>query len=320
MAEILRKKEQYEEDGAKEKIVVHTPNGDSIYCKTDTADVGVPASISKGFENPAYNPTPIHTSINENVLQSNEGSEVQVLELIEEMNHDTITSLHNFVESAQYVKSRTGHNASSTSKPWHHHQNRNPQVRLPQVSSRSSSFSGVERNHCAVQRNQSSSDHCATTSSRAASIHGGETEVRRGNHAWSFVRELSFRNVEAPRENSGLESETYGTFVKKFQNRKTSVSLPEILRQTTMEEFLEAVERVQASQLLTEDFSGSNINSDECDDETCQDLSEINENTHTQIDTAPSFRARRSSNSNTENQCIERTKSNGASSGNDCLV
>ena len=36
--------------------------------------------------------------------------------------------------------------------------------------------------------------------------------------------------------------------------------MPEILRQTTMEEFLEAVERVQASQLLTEDFSGSNIN------------------------------------------------------------
>ena len=55
-------------------------------------------------------------------------------------------------------------------------------------------------------------------------------------------------------------------FVKKFQNlsnRKTSVSLPEILRQTTMEEFLEAVERVQASQLLTEDFSGSNINNGE---------------------------------------------------------
>ena len=43
------------------------------------------------------------------VLQPNEGSEVQVQELIEEMNHDTITSLHNFVESAQYVKSRTGH-------------------------------------------------------------------------------------------------------------------------------------------------------------------------------------------------------------------
>ena len=37
----------------------------------------------------------------------------------------------------------------------------------------------------------------------------------------------------------------------------------EILRQTTMEEFLEAVERVQASQLLTEDFSGSNINNGE---------------------------------------------------------
>ena len=74
---------------------------------------------------------------------------------------------------------------------------------------------------------------------------------------------LFFSDVAAPRENSGPESETYGTFVKKFQNRKTSVSLPEILRQTTMEEFLEAVERVQASQLLTEDFSGSNINNGE---------------------------------------------------------
>ena len=72
-----------------------------------------------------------------------------------------------------------------------------------------------------------------------------------------------FSDVAAPRENSGPESETYETFVKKFQNRKTSVSLPEILRQTTMEEFLEAVERVQASQLLTEDFSGSNINNGE---------------------------------------------------------
>ena len=28
------------------------------------------------------------------------------------MNHDTITSLHNFVESAQYVKSRTGQNGT----------------------------------------------------------------------------------------------------------------------------------------------------------------------------------------------------------------
>ena len=28
---------------------------------------------------------------------------------------------------------------------------------------------------------------------------------------------------------------------------------------------------------------------DECDDETCQDLSEINENTHTQIDTGGLF-------------------------------
>ena len=46
------------------------------------------------------------------VLQSNEGSEVQVQELIEEMNHDTITSLNNFVESAQCVKSRTGHNGT----------------------------------------------------------------------------------------------------------------------------------------------------------------------------------------------------------------
>ena len=36
-------------------------------------------------------------------------------ELIEEMNHDTITSLHNFVESAQYVKSRAGHNGTFSS-------------------------------------------------------------------------------------------------------------------------------------------------------------------------------------------------------------
>ena len=43
---------------------------------------------------------------------------------------------------------------------------------------------------------------------------------------------------------------------------------------------------------------------DECDDETCQDLSETIENTHTQIDTenhglAPSIGARRNSNSDT---------------------
>ena len=59
-----------------------------------------------------------------------------------------------------------------------------------------------------------------------------------------------------------IEPDSYGTFVRKVvgKNRRTSVSLPEILRQTTMEEFLEAIERVKASQLLTEDFSGSNIN------------------------------------------------------------
>ena len=38
------------------------------------------------------------------------------------------------------------------------------------------------------------------------------------------------------------------------------MSLPEILRQTTLEEFLQAIERVKASQLLAEDFGGSNIN------------------------------------------------------------
>ena len=71
--------------------------------------------------------------------------------------------------------------------------------------------------------------------------------------------------------------------------------------------------------------------SDECDDETCRDLSEINENTHRQIDTtenthtqsdtenhglAPSIRVRRSSNSDTENQCLERNRGN----GDNCLV
>ena len=38
------------------------------------------------------------------------------------------------------------------------------------------------------------------------------------------------------------------------------MSLPEILRQTTLEEFLQAIERVKASQLLAEDFDGSNMN------------------------------------------------------------
>ena len=67
-------------------------------------------SISKGFENPAYNTTPIHcfggASDNHQLSMedSNEVNDVHVQELIEEMNHDTITSLHNFVESAQYVR------------------------------------------------------------------------------------------------------------------------------------------------------------------------------------------------------------------------
>ena len=99
-------------------------------------------------------------------VDSNEGCQDHVEELIEEMNHDTITSLRNFVESAQYVK-------RASEKQQQHN-------RSPQVSSRSSSFSEAEREQAAA-------------SSRAASIHGGDTEVRR-NNAWSFARKLSLRS------------------------------------------------------------------------------------------------------------------------------
>ena len=44
--------------------------------------------------------------------------------------------------------------------------------------------------------------------------------------------------------------------------------MPEILRQTTLEEFLQAIERVKASQILTEDFSGSNMNNDDIFDDS----------------------------------------------------
>ena len=39
---------------------------------------------------------------------------------------------------------------------------------------------------------------------------------------------------------------------KEKKQRKISASLPEILRETTLEEFLEAVERVKAGDILTE--------------------------------------------------------------------
>ena len=39
---------------------------------------------------------------------------------------------------------------------------------------------------------------------------------------------------------------------------KTSVSLPGILRQITLEEFLQAVERVKAAELLSEHFNETN--------------------------------------------------------------
>ena len=41
------------------------------------------------------------------------------------------------------------------------------------------------------------------------------------------------------------------------KSRKTSASLPEILRETTLEEFLQAVERVRGSQLSSDDFEGA---------------------------------------------------------------
>ena len=158
------------------------------------------------------------------------------------MNHDTITSLRNFVESAQYVRGR----ASSHSKLHSHYR------KTSQVSTRSSSFSEAEIE--------------AGASSRAASVHGGETETPRIN-TWSFVRNLSLRSVVAARDASAYATDSYGTFMKKStsKSRKTSNSLPEILRQTTLEEFLQAIERVKASQILTEDFSGSNMNNDESD-------------------------------------------------------
>ena len=43
------------------------------------------------------------------------------------------------------------------------------------------------------------------------------------------------------------------------RSKKSSISLPEILRETTLQEFMEAIERVKASELLNENFNSNQM-------------------------------------------------------------
>ena len=197
-------------------------------------------SATKGLKNDANNLTPNHNNTTNNFPQSNKVTEVHVQEMIEELNDSTITSLHKFVESAQYVKNRVSDSASKL------HRSR---LRTPQVFSRSSSFNEVEKE--------------PKVSNQEAMVHEGDSEVQR-NNAWSFVQKLNLRSFVSARDTSDSKADPDGTFMEKSasKSKKTSVSLPEILRQTTLEEFLQAIDRVKASNILTEDFSDSSENNE----------------------------------------------------------
>ena len=90
-------------------------------------------------------------------------------DLIDEVNHDTITSLRNFVESSQYVKKAVAVvNSSSqsdkglTSKP------------SSKASSRSSSFSVAALSETAAGGGGGAGSTDANLLRKTASIHGGE--------------------------------------------------------------------------------------------------------------------------------------------------
>ena len=79
------------------------------------------------------------------------------------MNHDTITSLRHFVETAQYVKS--------------------------------SMNGGSRKSGQSCTENQTASALPTPSSSRAASIHGGEGDELRGKWKKIVPRKLSLRST-----------------------------------------------------------------------------------------------------------------------------
>lgn len=175
-------------------------------------------------------------------------------ELLDELNHDTITSLHNFMQSARTVhrslnlgssnSSLTGGATSSVVSEG------------PYIQSHTSSITSRLRDsffqrrppmsNNASQNSVSAEDEVASLG-RCASEDG--TNQLSGTHGtWRkmFSRHSSLRSVSVPAYRHTITSRGVPSI------RSNSMSLSEVLRDTTLEEFLQAIERVRVNEGLTD--------------------------------------------------------------------
>ena len=82
-----------------------------------------------------------------------------------------------------------------------------------------------------------------------------------GANASSHPSVMPYDDASLTSPTTSTESGAMATVAHAVVRRKTSVSLPEMLREVTMEEFLQAIERVQETQLVQ----------DESNDDTSED-------------------------------------------------
>ncbi len=169
-------------------------------------------------------------------------------EIIEEMNHDTITSLRNFVESARMI-TRSRSNYRARTQPF---SNLAASNATSMSNSRSSSFSEstTTRNflrspitEARPSRGQTGSVPVIGRATSAQEVDaGGRGSLASEGWRKIFGRRPSLRS-DPPDERGRITASIRG------------ISLPDILRDTTLEEFLQALENVEANDniLLTEE-------------------------------------------------------------------
>ncbi len=188
---------------------------------------------SQGFKNEAYTESPVRETA-PNAKKAN------VDEMIEEMNHDTITSLRNFVTSAAII------NRSIASR----------QNSIPNGNNDSSSTVPVSRSSSISVSSRMTASEAANSNggppARASGLMGRSTSTQEvdggGRDGWRriFNRRLSIRSIQnqqqQPRDLASVAS------MLTSNHRDNTVSLPDILRDTTLQEFLQAFENVRSSE------------------------------------------------------------------------
>ena len=83
-----------------------------------------------------------------------------------------------------------------------------------------------------------------------------------GANASSHPSVMPYDDASLTSPTTSTESGAMATVAHAVVRRKTSVSLPEMLREVTMEEFLQAIERVQETQLEDMDADEEEEDSD----------------------------------------------------------